>query len=115
MSTETLPYWETLPTWFWIVNYLFWIMTFGTALFRLVRKKIIRLSIIAIVFAITVPIIGLVNSIGRAEGLNEFEHLLNQLQQGAIWSIYVITGYLYALVWWILFFLKSKNKQVGTL
>jgi hypothetical protein len=78
-------------------------------------KKIIRLSIIAIVFAITVPIIGLVNSIGRAEGLNEFEHLLNQLQQGAIWSIYVITGYLYALVWWILFFLKSKNKQVGTL
>jgi hypothetical protein len=108
---------ETLPSWFWIIYYLFLFITLGTAIFSLIRKKIISLSIIAIVFTITVPIISLLNSIGRAEGLNEFEHLVNQLQQGSIWSIYAIIAYLYLLVWWVLFFNKSKitvhNKENG--
>jgi hypothetical protein len=57
---------------------------------------------------VTVPLIGLISSIGRAEGLNEFEFLVNQLQQGSIWSIYTIIGCLYLLVWWVLFFKKSE-------
>jgi hypothetical protein len=106
---------ETLPSWFWIIYYLFLFITFGTAIFSLIRKKIISLSIIAIVFTITVLIISLLNSIGRAEGINEFEHLLKQLQQGSIWSIYAIIGHFYILVWWVLFFIKSKNKNEVTL
>nr|WP_113755649.1 hypothetical protein [Brevibacillus laterosporus] len=102
---------ETFPSWFWIIYYLFLFKTLKTAIFSLIRKRIRSLSIIAIVFTITVPIISLLNSIGRKEGLNEFEHLFNQLQQGAIWSIYVIIGYLYILVWWLFFFKKNKNKN----
>ena len=45
------------------------------------------MSFISIVFVVTVPIMSLLNSIGRGEGLNEFGHLLSQLQQGAIWSL----------------------------
>ena len=67
---------------------------------------------IAIVFVITVPIVSLINSIGRGEGLNEFEHLLNQLQQGVIWSIYVVLGYLFLLAWWfVLIFLNKKRTE----
>lgn len=68
------------------------------------------MSIVAIIFTLTVPIISLISSIGRAEGLNEFEHFISQLQQGSIWSIYTIIGYLYLFVWLVWFFGKSKNK-----
>jgi hypothetical protein len=107
-------YWETLPNWVWIIYYLFLIVTLGTAIFSVIRKKMIRLSIIAIVLTMTVPIISLINSIGRAKGLNEFEHLVTQLQQGSIWSIYAIIGFLYLLVWWVMFLIKNKMKTEGT-
>ena len=68
-----------------------------------------NLSMIAIVFSIIIPIITLVNSIGRVEGINEYDHILNQLQQGALWSIIAIIGHLYLLVWWILFLFKLKR------
>lgn len=102
---------ETLSGWFWAIYYLVLLTTVVTAIYSVVRKRIRSLSICAIVFALTVPIISLINSIGRAEEMNEFEHLLSQLQQGAIWSIFVIIGYLFLLVWWFLFFFKSKNEN----
>ncbi|OPA78718.1 MULTISPECIES: hypothetical protein [Paenibacillus] len=104
-------YWETLPNWFWALYYLFLLTTLGTAVFIVIRKKIRSLSMVAIVFTVTIPIIGLINSIGRAEGINEFEHLIIQLQQGAIWSIYIILGNLFLLLWWVLFLLKIKSKN----
>lgn len=103
--------WETLPDWFWVIYYLILSTTLVTAIFGVIRKKMTRLSILAIMFAVTVPFIALINSIGRAEGLNEFEHLISQLQQGAIWSIYAIIGYLFLIVWWVLFLLHSKTKN----
>jgi hypothetical protein len=92
-------YFETLPNWFWVIYYLFLLTTLGTSFLSYIRKKLEILSVIAIVFTVTVPLIGLISSIGRAEGLNEFEFLVNQLQQGSIWSIYTIIGCLYLLVW----------------
>lgn len=106
--------WETLPNWTWVIYYLFLLTTLGTAITSVLRKKMKSLSILAIIFAVTVPIISLINSIGRAEGMNEFEHLISQLQQGAIWSMFTIIGYLYLLVWWVLFLLKSKTKNQVT-
>lgn len=104
-------YWETLPNWFWALFYLFLLITIGTATYSIVKKLMNGLSIVAIVFTGIVPIIGLINSLGRAEGMNEFEHLVSQLQQGAIWAIIVIIGCLYLLVSWFLFLFKSKPKK----
>ncbi|WP_316568776.1 hypothetical protein [Neobacillus sp. YIM B06451] len=101
-------YWETLPSWVWIIYYLFLFLTLGTGILNIFRKRMLGLSIIAIVLTITVPIISMLNSVGRAEGMNEFEHLVAQLQQGAIWSIYSIIGFLYLVVFWTVFFLKNK-------
>lgn len=102
---------ETLQSLFWVMYYLLLFITLGVAVCSLIKKRIKGLSIIAVVFAITVPIISMLSSIGREEGLNELEHLVNQLQQGAVWSIYVVIGYLYLLVWWLLFL--SKNKKIN--
>ncbi len=102
---------ETLPNWFWALYYLFFLATFGTAIFSVVKNKHRGLSILTIVFTVTIPIISLINSIGRVEGMNEFEHLFSQLQQGAVWSIYTVIGYIFLLVWWVLILFKSKSKN----
>ena len=77
-------YWETLPSWVWVFYYLFSFLTLGIGIFNVIRKRMLGLSIIAIVLTITVPIISMLNSIERAKGMNEFEHLVAQLQQGSI-------------------------------
>ncbi len=105
-------YWESLPKLFWIIYYLFFIISFGTAIFNVIRIKMVSLSVITIVIAVSVPIISFANSIGREKGVNEFEHLVAQLQQGSFWSIFVIIAFLYLLVWWVLFLFKNKKKAV---
>lgn len=104
-------YWETLPNWFWTIYYLFILTTLGTAIFSVVNKKIKSLSFLAIIFTIAVPVVSLINSIERTQEVNELEHLVNQLQQGAIWSVFCVIGYLFLLIWWVLFFLKNKTKN----
>lgn len=104
-------YWETLPNWFWIIHHAFMFSAFVTAIHSLHRIRNIIYSIITLFFTITVPILSVLNSIEREIGLNEFEHLIIELQQGSIWSIYIGIGYLYILVWWVLFFATNKNNK----
>ncbi|MCM3600407.1 hypothetical protein M3175_06665 [Robertmurraya korlensis] len=107
-------YWETLPSWVWLIYYLFLFLTLGLGILNVIQKRMLGLSIIAIGITITVPIISMLNSIGRAKGINEIEHLAAQLQQGSIWSIYAVIGFLYLFVYWVLFFIKYKvNSEVS--
>lgn len=69
--------WETLPDWFWALYYLFFLATLGTAIFSVVKNKQRGLSILTIVFTVTIPIISLINSIGRVEGMNLNTYLVN--------------------------------------
>ncbi|MGM0904698.1 MAG: hypothetical protein ACQEXB_27000 [Bacillota bacterium] len=101
-------YWETLPSWIWAIYYLFLFATLGTAIMNVIRKKVLFLSLITMVLTITVPIISLLNSIGRLEGVNEFEHFVTQLQQGSIWSIYAVLSFLYFFVYWVMLIFKNK-------
>lgn len=102
---------ETLPNWFWTIYYLFLLVTLGTALLSVIKRKMSRLSFIAIVLTLAIPLVSLINSIGRPEEMNEFEYLVSQLQQGAIWSVFVMVGYLFLIIWWGLFLFKSKAKK----
>ena len=102
---------ETLPNWFWTIYYLFLLVTLGTALLSVIKRKMSRLSFIAIVLTLAIPLVSLINSIGRPEEINEFEYLVSQLQQGAIWSVFIMVGYLFLIVWWGLFLFKSKAKK----
>lgn len=101
---------ETMPNWFWIVYYSLLLITLGAAIFSVVRKKMINLSMPTIVFTVMIPIITLINSMGRTEGMNELEYFFSQLQEGVIWSILIAALYLYLIVWWVLMlFKKDKN------
>ncbi|MGM9985804.1 MAG: hypothetical protein ACI35O_01130 [Bacillaceae bacterium] len=102
--------WETLPSWFWAIYYLFLFITLGTAIVNIFREKMIVLSIIVIMMTIITPLVSLFNGIGRGEGLNEFEHFVYELQQGASWSIIVMIGYLYIFIRWVLFFSKKRRR-----
>ncbi|WP_421379677.1 hypothetical protein ACOJQI_16005 [Bacillus salacetis] len=98
-----------LPNWFWALYYFFLLITLGATIFSITKRKLIGLSIVAIMISVTVPIVSLLSSTGRGDGMNEFEHFVSQLQQGAIWSILVAIGYLFLLVWWALFLFKKTD------
>jgi hypothetical protein len=102
---------NTLPAWFWIAYYLFLAVTIGVAIYNLSTRKTNRMSLLVIWVAITVPIVGLLNSIGRFDELNEFQHLVSELQQGLLWAVYAFSGYLFLVVWWIMLFLKIIARQ----
>lgn len=104
--------WETLPVWFWIIYYLFLLMTIGTAIFSMIKKKHIKLSILTIFLTITTHSIFFLNSFSRTEGMNEFEFLFNQILHGNILSILVTVGYILIFAWWILFLFNLKRKEV---
>ncbi|WP_186579507.1 hypothetical protein [Aquibacillus kalidii] len=110
-------HWESLPSWVWFVYYLFLFATIALAITYIMKKKRRNLSIIAILFSISTPIIGILNSIGRARNVNEWEHMIIQFQQGAIWSIYVVLGFLYLLVYWGIMLIQNNKiaKQKGRL
>ena len=91
---------ETLPTWIWIIYYAFLILTIVFAIYNIYKKRVIGLSVVTIVLSIVTPITHYFYSLGRGEGLNEFEHLLQGLQQGDLWGIFVTVLYLYILFWW---------------
>jgi hypothetical protein len=102
---------NTLPAWFWIAHYLFLAVTIGVAIYNLSNRKTRRMSFLVILVAITVPIVGLLNSIVAPPELNEYQHLVNELQQGSLWAWYACSGYLILVVWWITLFLKIIARQ----
>lgn len=102
-----MPATTSLPAWFWILYYTFLLITFGVSIIAIMKKRNLILSIINLIILITVPAISFINSIGRSAP-NEFQHLIIYLMQGSLWAIYAFVGYLFILVWWVLF-LKNNN------
>lgn len=87
---------------FWIIYYLLLMSIFVRAVYRVIKKKQVALAVIAISLIISVPMVSLMNSIGRPLDMNEFEFLAREFTHGALWSIFTIAGYIYLLVWFIL-------------
>lgn len=102
---------NTLPPWFWIAYYIFLAVTIGVAIYNVSTRKTRRLSLLVIWVSITVPIVSILNSIVAPAELNEFQHLVSELQQGALWAWYASSGYLFLTVWWILLLLKIIERQ----
>lgn len=102
--------WQTLHSWIWATFYVFLLTTIGIAVWNVRQKRIVRLSIATIILTITIPITGVINSIGRQTGMNELEHLILELQKGAIWSVFLIIGLLFLLGYWCMFLVKIRTK-----
>lgn len=80
-----------------------------TAIISLIRKKnMTKRTIVAIA---VIPVIFLLNTMNRnGRGPTEVEYFLWQLQEGSIWAILSLIGYLY-LIYWIIFLTTSKNRK----
>ncbi len=87
--------------WFWIIYYLLLMTIFLRAIISVIKKKQIVMAMVAILVIISVPMISLMNSIGRPLEMNEFEFLVKELQQGALWAVFTIAGYIYILIWFV--------------
>ncbi|MCF6411417.1 hypothetical protein [Pseudalkalibacillus salsuginis] len=104
-------FWETLPSWFWACYYLFLLISLVATVYSLIQKRNKSLSVVAIVFVISTPLIGLINNMGRKVGDNELEHLITSMQQGSVWAFYVMIGSLFIFVWWLMFIKNNKRDK----
>ena len=86
-------------------------VTIGVAIYNVSTQKTRRMYLLVIWVAITVPIVSILNSIVAPPELNEYQHLVNELHQGALWAWYASSGYLFLSVWWILLLLKIIERQ----
>ncbi|MFS1511773.1 hypothetical protein VQL36_04950 [Chengkuizengella sp. SCS-71B] len=107
---------ETLPSWFWLMYYLFLLVTIAVAIHSITKRKITILSIITIITTITLPPAFIIEAMGRYPGLNEFEFLIIQLQEGYKSSAYVALCHLMLVVWWVTYIsvlITGKRSQKG--
>ncbi|QAS51507.1 hypothetical protein [Halobacillus litoralis] len=102
---------ETVAPWTLILYYLFLLVVLGTSLFSLMKKRSISSALVTAFIVITIPLVTIINSIGRSEGHNEWDHLLHSIQNGEVWAIYVGLGNLFSIVWLLIFFFSRKMKR----
>jgi hypothetical protein len=109
-------YWNTLSVWLWIVYYLFLLIMFSSTIFSIIRKRMVAYSMVALLITITLPMVGVINSIDRPIEQSEWDHLLTQLKQGALWAFYSIAGHAYLVSWLAVFLwnLKISSKKTST-
>ncbi|GAY76742.1 hypothetical protein [Sporolactobacillus inulinus] len=103
--------WETLPDWFWAIYYFLFVASIVMAIVCFLRNRRRGLASVAFMFALTIPVVSVLGSIGRANGRNEFEHLYSQLLHGAVWAYYVTIGYVFLIAWWILLAKSIMKKR----
>lgn len=93
----------TLPIWVWIIYYIIVFLTLMSGVMNWVRQRYSALAAITIIFSLLVPTVSFVYTVGRTEGLNEFGYLFAQLKARNPWSLFIVLGYLYLVVWWYFF------------
>ncbi|CAM3841680.1 hypothetical protein [Mesobacillus zeae] len=106
-------HWETLPGWIWAIYYTFLLITLGASIFSVLRKRMVLMSVVAIVICLSVPVVGFINSIGRGEGTDELEYLVSCLQEGSVWAVFILLGISFLFLWWFIFFSKVRDRAAG--
>ena len=92
---------EPLPHWFWLIYYSFLILVLWVGISNILKKRMY------IVLTITVQIISIWNNLFLDLGTNELTHLIAELKAGAKWSIFVVLGRLYMVIYIAGFFIKK--------
>lgn len=103
----------TLPKWFWIIYYIILFSTLISGVINWVRQRYSVLSAITIILSLLVPMVSFVYTVGRTEGLNEFQYLFAQLGSRDPWALFIVLGYLYLLVWWYFFISSLRSIQLS--
>jgi hypothetical protein len=94
---------ETLPNWFWMIYYLIILLTLVSGIINWVRRIYSPLAAITIILSLLIPLVGFLYSIGRPEGVNEFEYVMAQFQMRNIWSAFIVFVHIYFIIWGFIF------------
>lgn len=94
---------ETLPTWFWVCYYIFIFVTLISGIINWIKQVHTPMAAMIIILSLLTPLVGFVYSVGRTEGLNEFQYILQQIKGGNLWAIFISAAHLYFAVWWFIF------------
>ena len=101
----------SLPIWFWVFYYLSLFTSLVLAISMFARKQRRTAATFVIFIVLTIPFISLINSIGRGEGMNEGEFLLEELYDGALWALYSVCGYLVLLWCWLKIIMYTVKRR----
>ncbi|KQY94674.1 hypothetical protein ASD24_03790 [Paenibacillus sp. Root52] len=99
---------ETLPAWISMMFWLFFLLTLASGILSVIRRKLVILSLLTIGLSLIVPLTLFINSVGRNDGMNEWEFLIAQVSQGSTWAVFVVGGTILLLIWWPVFILRKK-------
>ncbi|NMH68152.1 hypothetical protein HF072_05105 [Bacillus sp. RO3] len=97
---------ETLPQWFWIIYYSLGFLTIAAAVFSIKQKQMVWRSLMTIFITLSIPVVGIANGIYREEHQDEWEQWLAHLGSGSLWAYYLLSGYLWIVIWWGMFIRK---------
>ncbi|MCR8963249.1 hypothetical protein NW800_08505 [Brevibacillus laterosporus] len=95
----------TMPLWFWILYYLFILMTIILTIVCIIKKKHTLFSAVTLIFSVLAPIVFFLHALTRGYG-NEIEFFFRKLCSGEIWAIFVAIA-LVETVYWYFFLLKD--------
>lgn len=102
------------PIWIFVLMYAVLVITFISAVFSILQRKRLLLSIGMIVIIPVHHILQLVSSIGRSVGVTEMQHWMKAISQFAPWAIIVSVTYLFIVIWWVMVvnsYIKSRRGQ----
>ncbi len=92
-----------------LANWIFYVFM-GSTLIAIVysffRRNHSRLSIISLLVWVSIPYVSFQNMMKQTYE-SELEYLLSSFMEGSLWAVYVIFGYLFLVVSWIVFFIKK--------
>jgi len=94
---------ETLPIWLWVCYYIFIFITLISGIINWIRQIHSPMAALIIILSLLTPLVSFVYSVGRTEGLNEFQYILEQVNGGNLWAIFILASHLYFIVWWFIF------------
>ncbi|MFD2629896.1 hypothetical protein [Oceanobacillus kapialis] len=100
---------ETLPSWFWVLYYCFFLVTIATAIWCMRQKRLVNVACAALILSIMIPIAHMFYNNGKVEGLNELAYFMQNVDQGDLWAIYLLALYCYIVVWWGMVAVKGKK------
>ncbi|MFS0555372.1 hypothetical protein AB1L13_13335 [Brevibacillus sp. 179-C 9.1 HS] len=91
----------TVPSWLVSIYFLFMIVTISLAIFCLVKRKLLRMSIVTLVVAIVAPLVFFFNSLLRGY-VTELDFFWLELASGEIWALFVGSAFVEIVIWYIL-------------
>ncbi|MGG0793304.1 hypothetical protein ABE137_04770 [Brevibacillus laterosporus] len=99
----------TMPLWFWVLYYLFILITIILTIVCMIKKKHTLFSAVTLIFSVLAPIVFFLHALTRGYG-NEIEFFFTKFCSGEFWAIFGVVA-LVEIGYW--YFLLLKDYKIN--